>query len=68
MTLCDLGASVVSIKVPDKNGSIRDVVLGYEHIDGYELTEHTSVLLSEDVAEELHTASLLLTEKIISSL
>ena len=36
VTLCDLGASVVSIKVPDKNGSIRDVVLGYEHIDGYE--------------------------------
>ena len=28
VTLCDLGASVVSIKVPDKNGSIRDVVLG----------------------------------------
>ena len=36
VTLCDLGASVVSIKVPDKNGSIRDVVLGYEHIGGYE--------------------------------
>lgn len=36
VTLCDLGASVVSIKVPDKNGSIRDVVLGYDHIDGYE--------------------------------
>ena len=36
VTLCDLGASVVSIKVPDKNASIRDVVLGYEHIDGYE--------------------------------
>ena len=36
VTLCDLGASVISIKVPDKNGSIRDVVLGYEHIDGYE--------------------------------
>ena len=35
VTLCDLGASVVSIKVPDKNGSIRDVVLGYEHIGGY---------------------------------
>ena len=68
VTLCDLGASVVSIKVPDKNGSIRDVVLGYEHIDGYEFDGHTSVLLSEDVVEELHTASLLLTEKIISSL
>ena len=68
VTLCDLGASVVSIKVPDKNGSIRDVVLGYEHIDGYEFDGTYSVLLSEDVAEELHTASLLLTEKIISSL
>ena len=28
VTLCDLGASVVSIKVPDKNGNFRDVVLG----------------------------------------
>ena len=69
VTLCDLGASVVSIKVPDKNGSIRDVVLGYPStLTVMNLTEHTSVLLSEDVAEELHTASLLLTEKIISSL
>ena len=33
VTLCDLGASVVSIKVPDKNGSIRDVVpVSYTHL------------------------------------
>mgnify|MGYP001527863504 CR=1 FL=1 len=62
VTLCDLGASVVSIKVPDKNGSVMSTLTVMN------LTEHTSVLLSEDVAEELHTASLLLTEKIISSL
>ena len=68
VTLCDLGASVVSIKVPDKNGSIRDVVSAMSTLTVMNLTEHTSVLLSEDVAEELHTASLLLTEKIISSL
>ena len=31
-----LGASIVSIIVPDKNGDMQDVVLGYEKIDGYE--------------------------------
>ena len=31
-----LGASIVSIIVPDKNGDMKDVVLGYEKIDGYE--------------------------------
>lgn len=34
--LCDYGASVVSICVPDKANQLRDVVLGYSHIGGYE--------------------------------
>ena len=29
------GGTVVSIKVPDRNGKIADVVLGYYHLDGY---------------------------------
>jgi Galactose mutarotase and related enzymes len=33
--LTNYGATVVSIKVPDKNGKIEDVVLGYENLEGY---------------------------------
>jgi aldose 1-epimerase len=29
------GGIVVSLKVPDKNGKFGDVVLGYDHLDGY---------------------------------
>ncbi|MBQ8539795.1 MAG: galactose mutarotase [Ruminococcus sp.] len=36
VTLSSLGASVVSIKVPDKNGVMTDVVLGYDTLEGYE--------------------------------
>ncbi|MEW6654115.1 MAG: aldose epimerase family protein [Bacteroidota bacterium] len=34
--ICSYGASVVSIFVPDKNGKIEDVVLGYDSAQGYE--------------------------------
>jgi aldose 1-epimerase len=30
------GGSVVSIEVPDRHGTLRDVVLGYDSLDGYE--------------------------------
>ena len=30
------GATLVSLKVPDRNGKIADVVLGYDTVDGYE--------------------------------
>jgi aldose 1-epimerase len=30
------GATLVSLKVPDRNGKIGDVVLGYDSVDGYE--------------------------------
>jgi aldose 1-epimerase len=35
-TLIDYGASLVSLKVPDRNGKSVDVVLGYDDIVGYE--------------------------------
>jgi aldose 1-epimerase len=35
-TLIDYGASLVSLKVPDRNGKSVDVVLGYDDISGYE--------------------------------
>lgn len=35
-TLIDYGASLVSLKVPDRNGKSMDVVLGYDDIAGYE--------------------------------
>ena len=36
VTLCDYGATVISLMVPDKFGELRDVVLGYAHIKDYE--------------------------------
>ena len=34
--ICDYGAAVVSILVPDKDGNLEDVVHGYEDVSGYE--------------------------------
>ena len=36
MSVCDYGAHLVSLLVPDKNGKKRDVVLGYDSVAGYE--------------------------------
>ncbi len=36
VTVTDYGASIVSIFVPDKDGQMVDVVLGYENVSGYE--------------------------------
>ena len=36
MTLCDYGARIVSINVPDRNGSLGDVVVGYGDISSFE--------------------------------
>ena len=35
MQITNFGAIVVSMKVPDKNGTLEDVVLGYNTLDGY---------------------------------
>ena len=35
-TLIDYGASLVSLKIPDRNGKSMDIVLGYDDIAGYE--------------------------------
>ncbi len=35
ITLTDYGARLVSVLVPDKQGNLRDVVLGFDHIDAY---------------------------------
>ena len=32
----DYGASLVSIIVPDKDGNMTDVLLGYDNVTGYE--------------------------------
>jgi len=34
--IIDYGAIVVSLKVPDRDGQLRDVVLGYDDLAGYE--------------------------------
>ena len=34
----DYGAALVSIIVPDKNGNMQDVLLGYDNVTGYEET------------------------------
>jgi len=33
--ITDFGAALVSFKVPDKNGKLGDVVLGFDSVDGY---------------------------------
>lgn len=35
VAVSDYGARIVSILVPDNKGKIKDVVLGFNHIDGY---------------------------------
>jgi len=36
ISVCDYGATLVSVKLLDKDGIIRDVVLGYDDVKGYE--------------------------------
>lgn len=33
--ICNYGGLVISLKVPDRNGHLGDVVLGYDNLDGY---------------------------------
>ncbi len=33
--ICNYGGIVLSLRVPDKNGRLGDVVLGYDNLDGY---------------------------------
>ena len=35
VAITNYGGAVVSIKVPDRNGKLGDVVLGYDSVDGY---------------------------------
>jgi aldose 1-epimerase len=35
MTLTDFGGRVVSLQVPDRNGKLDDIVLGYDHVEQY---------------------------------
>jgi aldose 1-epimerase len=35
VAITNYGGAVVSIKVPDRNGKLADVVLGYDSVDGY---------------------------------
>lgn len=36
ISVCSYGATVVSIKVPDRDGKKDDILLGYDDIEGYE--------------------------------
>ncbi len=36
VAISDFGGTVVSIKVPDRDGKMGDVVLGYDSVEGYE--------------------------------
>jgi len=33
--ICNYGGLLISLKVPDRNGQMGDVVLGYDNLDGY---------------------------------
>ena len=41
VTLITYGARIQAIRVPDRNGSIDDVVLGFDHVAGYILHQDT---------------------------
>jgi aldose 1-epimerase len=36
VAITDFGGSIVSIKVPDRDGKLADIVLGYDDVKGYE--------------------------------
>ncbi|MGI6006830.1 MAG: aldose epimerase family protein [Ruminococcus sp.] len=36
MTVCSYGGSIVALEVPDREGNLKDVVLGYDHLQEYE--------------------------------
>jgi len=38
--LCNYGATLVSLGVPDKNGEVRDVILGFDDVVGYEKSRY----------------------------
>lgn len=40
MTLTNYGARIVSVMVPDRDGNLQDVVLGYDNIDDYVNTDN----------------------------
>ncbi|PYX66430.1 MAG: galactose-1-epimerase, partial [Acidobacteria bacterium] len=35
VAITNFGGIIVSLKVPDRNGKVDDVVLGYDSLDGY---------------------------------
>lgn len=41
MVVSDFGAVLISVKVPDKTGTKRDVVLGYETLEAYQANTNT---------------------------
>ena len=36
LSMTDFGAAIVSLQVPDRDGQLVDVVLGYDNVAGYE--------------------------------
>lgn len=43
VTLLEMGCAIQALRVPDKNGEIKDVVLGYDNVEAYE--KHNSCCL-----------------------
>src|SRR5438876_736102 len=35
VAITNYGGAVVSLKVPDRNGKMADIVLGFDNVDGY---------------------------------
>ncbi len=40
MTVMDYGCTILSIRVPDQQGEVDDIVLGYESLEGYLASPH----------------------------
>ena len=44
IAVTDFGATLVSIKTPDRNGNMDDIVLGFDSVEGYENPTHDAYI------------------------
>lgn len=61
--ILDFGAALVRLYVPDKEGGIEDVVLGFDDVSGYEVNDSSQGVVVGRVANRIAKASFTLNGK-----
>lgn len=61
--ILDYGAALVRLYVPDKEGRIEDIVLGYDDVSGYEVNDSSQSVVVGRVANRIGKASFTLNGK-----